>query len=168
MKILETSRLILRRLEPEDLDNLWALYCDPEVSKYIPDAPRTYEEAREELEWHRHGHPKNPELGLWATIHKESGEFIGRCGLLPWTIDQREEVEVAYLLARAYWGQRLGTEAAKGIVDYAFEKLHLSRLVCMIEPENYASIKVAEKIGMTPEKEMEDELGPYLLYSRSK
>jgi ribosomal-protein-alanine N-acetyltransferase len=168
MKILETSRLILRRLEPEDLDSLWALYCDPEVSKYIPDAPHTYEEAREELEWHRRGHPKNPELGLWATIHKETGEFIGRCGLLSWTIDQREEVEVAYLLARAYWGQGLGTEAAQGIVDYAFEKLQLPRLVCMIEPENYASIKVAEKIGMVLEKEMQDEQGPYLLYSRNK
>jgi ribosomal-protein-alanine N-acetyltransferase len=168
MKILETNRLILRRLEPEDLDSLFALYRDPEVSKHIPDAPRTYEEAREELEWHRHGHPKNPELGLWATIHKETGEFIGRCGLLPWTIDQREEVEVAYLLARAYWGQGLGTEAAQGIVDYAFEKLHLTRLVSMIEPENTASIKVAEKIGMALEKEMEDELGPYLLYSRTK
>jgi ribosomal-protein-alanine N-acetyltransferase len=168
MKILETSRLILRRLEPEDLDSLWALYCDPEVSKYIPDAPRTYEEAREELEWHQHGDPKNPEFGLWATINKESGEFIGRCGLLPWTIDQREEVEVAYLLARASWGQGLGTEAAQGIADYAFEKLNLSRLVCMIEPENYASIKVAEKIGMALEKEMQDEQGPYLLYSRSK
>ena len=75
---------------------------------------------------------------------------------------------MALLLARAYWGQGLGAEAAQGIVDYAFEKLHLSRLVCMIEPENYASIKVAEKIGMALEKEMQDELGPYLLYSRSK
>ena len=137
------------------------------MSKYIPDAPRTYEEAREELEWHRHGHPKHPELGLWATIHKESGEFIGRCGLLPWTIDQREEVEVAICWQERIGVRGLGAEAAQGIVDYAFEKLHLSRLVCMIEPENYASIKVAEKIGMALEKEMQDELGPYLLYSRS-
>ena len=167
MKILETNRLILRRQTLEDLDSLWALYCDPEVVRYIPDAPRTYEEAREELEWHMHGHPKNPAFGLWATIHKETGRFIGRCGLLPWTIDGREEVEVAYLLAKAYWGQGLGTEAAQGIMRYAFEVLHLSRLVCMIEPENAASAQVARKIGMTLEKEMEDELGPYLLYSRA-
>jgi ribosomal-protein-alanine N-acetyltransferase len=168
MKILETRRLILRHQVPDDLDQLYALYCDPDVIKYIPDAPRSYEEAREELEWHMHGHPKHPELGLWATIHKETGRFIGRCGLLPWTIDQREEVEVAYLLGKAYWGQGLGTEAALGIVRYAFERLNLTRLVCMIIPGNYASEKVARNIGMTLEKEMEDELGPFLLYSRNK
>ena len=70
MKILETDRLILKRQVPTDLDDLFALYCDPDVSKYIPDAPRSYEEAREELEWFMNGHPKHPELGLWATIHQ--------------------------------------------------------------------------------------------------
>lgn len=168
MKILETRRLILRRQVPADLDSLFALYRDPEVVRYIPDAPRTYAEAKEELEWFMNGHPQHPELGLWATVHKETGKFVGRCGLLPWTIDQRAEVEVAYLLAKAYWGQGLGTEAAQAIVRYAFEQLHLSRVVCMIEPENQASLKVARKIGMTLEKAMEDEKGPYLLYSRSR
>jgi RimJ/RimL family protein N-acetyltransferase len=105
MKILETNRLIFRHLNIDDLDDLYALYCDPEVIKYIPDAPRSSEETRQELEWHMNGHPRHPELGLWATIHKASNQFIGRCGLLPWTIDQREEVEVAYLLAKQYWGQ---------------------------------------------------------------
>ena len=168
MKILETNRLILRHQILEDLDSLYALYCDAQVIKYIPDAPRSYEEAREELEWHMHGHPKYPELGLWATIHKETGKYIGRCGLLPWTIDGQNEVEVAYLIGKAYWGQGLGTEAAQAILDYGFEILHLSRLICLIDQENLASIKVAEKIGMTFEKEGEDEIGPFLLYSRNK
>ena len=44
------------------------------------------------------GHPKFPELGLWGTIYRETDELIGRCGLLPWTIDDRHEVEIAYLL----------------------------------------------------------------------
>ena len=168
MKILETSRLILRHPVLDDLDSLFALYCDPDVSKYIPDAPRNYEETREELVWHMNGHPKRPELGLWATIHKETGKFIGRCGLLPWTIDRQNEVEVAYLISKAYWGQGLGTEAAQAILDYGFEKLNLSRLICLIDKENLASIKVAEKIGMTFEKEGKDEMGPFLLYSRNK
>ncbi len=168
MIILETERLTLRHQVPEDLDDLYALYCDPDVRKYIPDAPRNYEEAREELEWHQHGHPHHPELGLWATIHKESGAFIGRCGLLPWTLEGREEVEVAYLLAKAYWGQGLGSEAAQAIAQYGFETLQLSRLVCLIVPENTASVRVAERLGMTLEKEMQDELGPFLLYARSK
>ena len=165
MVILETSRLILRHQVPDDLDSLYALYTDPEVIRYIPDAPRSLEETRRELEWHQNGHPRHPELGLWAAIHKQSGCFIGRCGLLPWTIEQREEVEVAYLFAKVYWGQGLGSEVAQALVAYGFGVLGLSRLVSLVSPENHASMKVASKAGMRLEKKMEDELGPYLLFS---
>ena len=60
------------------------------------------------------------------------------------------------------------TEAAQAIVRYAFEQLHLNRLICLVDRENQASINVAMKIGMTFEKEGEDEMGPFLVYSRSK
>jgi ribosomal-protein-alanine N-acetyltransferase len=166
--IIETQRLILRHQVIEDLDDLWALYCNPNITKYIPDAPRSREEAREELEWHMHGHPKHPELGLWATIHKGSGEFIGRCGLLPWTIEGQYEVEVAYTIAEKYWGQGLGTEAAQAILQYGFGKLNLSRLICLIDAENIASQVVAKKIGMSFEKEARDESGPFLVYAINK
>ena len=166
--ILETDRLILRHQIPSDLNELWALYQDPEIIKYIPDAPRSREEAKEELEWHRNGHPKYPEFGLWATIYKQTGNFIGRCGLLPWLIDGQNEVEVAYTIAQAYWGKGLATEAAQGILNYGFGKLNLSRLICLIDPENVASQKVAEKIGMKFERETSDELGLFWIYSIKK
>ena len=168
MKILETKRLSLRRLLPDDLDDLFALYSDPEIRRYFPEGTLTYEETREELEWFLNGHPEYPELGLWATIHKETNQFIGRCGLLPWTIDERYEVEVAYLLSKAYWRQGLGTEAARAILKYGFEQLHLSRLICLIDPDNQASIKVAQNMGMTLEKMSQDEIGSFLVYSRNK
>lgn len=168
MVILETERLILRRQTPSDLEDLYALYCDPEIVRYVPDAPRSYDEAREELEWHMNGHPRNPQLGLWATVFKPNGRFIGRCGLLPWTIEGREAVEVAYLIERAYWGQGLGSEAAQAIAQYAFEQLGLQRLVCTVLPGNTASARVAEKIGMHLEREMEDEHGPFLLFSMER
>jgi RimJ/RimL family protein N-acetyltransferase len=163
--ILETQRLILRHQVITDLDDPWALYCDPEITQYIPDAPRSREEAKEELEWHMNGHPRHSELGLWATIHKGTGKFIGRCGLLPWTIDGQNEVEVAYTIAREHWGQGLATEAARAIVHYGFEKLNLSRLISLIDSENVASRRVAEKIGMAFEREGHDEIGPFLIYS---
>jgi RimJ/RimL family protein N-acetyltransferase len=168
MKILETQRLLLRHLLLEDLDDLFAFYGDPDVVKYIPDAPRSYEETREELEWFLNGHPKFPELGLWATVHKETGQFIGRCGLLPWTLDGQHEVEVAFALSKAYWGKGLATEAAQAIVQYGFEHLHLSRLICLIDHDNQGSIHVATKLGMTYEKEGGDDLGPFLIYSMHK
>ena len=169
--ILETKRLIFRHQVIEDLDDLWMLYCNANITKYIPDAPRSRNEAREELEWFLYGHPKYPELGLWATIHKETGKFIGRCGLLPWTIDGKGEVEVAYTLAQGFWGKGLGTEAADGILRYALRTLNLSRLICLIDPENVASQKVAEKIGMIFEKRVDGIDGdnlPTLIYSISK
>lgn len=166
MQILETERLILRHLVPDDLDALFALYRDPEIRQYFPDGTLTYEGTREELEWFLNGHPRHPQLGLWATIHKPSGRFIGRCGLLPWTIDGRDEVEVAYLLDRAYWGQGLASEAAQALVGYASERLGLSRLICLIHPDNQASMRVARRIGMELEQRREDEHGPYFVFAR--
>ena len=167
MIILTTERLLFRRLLPGDLDALYALYRDPEMRRHFPEGVLTYVETQEELEWFLNGHPRHPELGLWAAILKETGQFIGRCGLLPWMVDGQPEVEVAYLIDKVHWGKGLGTEAARGILQYGFETLGLSRMVCLIEKENAASIRVAEKIGMTFEKEGEDEKGPFLLYSTS-
>lgn len=165
MKILETARLVLRHLAPADLDALFALYRDPEIRRYFPDGTLTYAETKEELEWFLNGHPQHPELGLWATIDKATNQFVGRCGLLPWTIDGRFEVEVAYLISKTHWGQGLGSEAAQGICDYAFTQLNLTRLVCLIYPENLASIRVATKMGMAFEKEASDEAGTFLVYA---
>jgi RimJ/RimL family protein N-acetyltransferase len=168
MKILETKRLVLRHLELGNLDSLHTLYSDPEVRRYFPEGSLTREETRATLEWFLNGHPDHPDIGLWATIHKETDRFVGRCRLLPWRIDEHPEVEDAYLLAKRYWGQGLGTEAAQSILDYGFEQLRLSRLSCLIDGGNLASIKVAEKIGMTFEKEGSDDEGLILLYSRIK
>lgn len=157
--VLETERLVLRRPVLGDLNDYYGFYQDPEVRRYIPDHPRTYEETRQEVEWFLNGHPRNPKLGLWATVHKESGKLIGRCGLIPWTIEGQEEVEVAYLLIREFWGLGLATEAARSIAAYGFETLHLPRLISLIEPENEASRRVAEKVGMRYERSFEDEFG---------
>ncbi len=169
--ILETERLVQRRLVMEDLDELYMLYKDPEIRRYFPEGVLNYEETKEELEWFLNGHPRHPELGLWATIYKETGKFIGRCGLLPWTIDDRLEVEVAYMIDKAYWGRGLASEAAGGILRYGFEQLKLSRLICLMDPENIASQRVAEKMGMALEKKVDGIGGdnfPTLIYSINK
>lgn len=165
MIILETDRLILRRQLPTDLDDLWAIYSDPAVVRFIPDASRTREETGRELAWFEHGHPRRPELGLWAAIHKPTGRYIGRCGLIPWSIDGQDEVEVAFLFAQEFWGQGLATEVATALLRYGFEQLQLSKMICMIEPLNSASVRVAQKIGMVFEKEFVDEYGLSLIYA---
>ena len=169
--ILETPRLLLRHLEMNDLQELHALYQDPEIRRYFPEGVLSYEDTKEELEWHMNGHPKYPELGLWATIYKESGKFIGRCGLLPWEIDGKLEIEIAYLLDKNFWHQGLATEAARGLMVYGFEKLNLTRLICLIDPDNIASQRVAERIGMRLERRVDGIAGdnfPTLIYAIEK
>src|SRR5215212_11541652 len=116
----------------EDADALARLYGDPDVRRYFPDGTLTADETKEELEWFIDVYDRRYGLGLWATLERETGEFIGRCGLIPWRVlpsptarlvlthadetpdvDAIYEVEVAYLLAKRYWGRGLATEAAQ-------------------------------------------------------
>lgn len=166
MVILETKRLLLRHLEMGDLDALYRLYSDPQIRQYIPDGTRTLAETKEELEWFLHGHAERPELGLWATVERSTGAFLGRCGLLPWNIDGLPQVELAYLIDKARWGEGFATEAARGIVQYSRDELDLKRLICLIMPGNAASVAVATKVGMTFEREYKGELGLVHIYSQ--
>jgi len=166
--VIETERMALRRLTMEDLGALAAIYRDADVRKYFPEGTLTYEQTKEELEWITDVYYGQYGFGLWATLLKETNEFIGRCGLLPWTIDGRQEVEVAYLITKAHWGRGLGTEAARAILAYGFGELHLSRLICLIDPAHEASAKVATKIGMSLEREAEIDGEPTLVYSAAR
>ena len=159
MLILNTERLSLRYLEIGDLDSLYALYRDPQIRKYLPDGTLTPSETEEELRWFLHGHPERPEPGLWATIERSTGEFLGRCGLLPWDIEGTPEVELAFLIDKARWGEGFATEAASGIIRHAAETLGLERLICFIAPGNAASVAVAKKVGMSFEREYTDGFG---------
>ncbi len=168
--VIETPRLILRRLTMDDLDDLAVLYADQEVRQFFPDGhdgTLTYAETKEELEWFIDVYYGQYGYGLWATIDKATGAFIGRCGLIPWKLaDKPDEVqvEVAYLFDKAYWGQGLGTEAAQAIRDYAFDTLRLERIICMTDPKNTASQNVALKTGFVFEKEHTDKYGRCFLY----
>ena len=166
--ILETERLSFRRLTMNDLDALFALYHAPDVRKYYSEGIPTYEETRRELEWIVNECYVKYGFGMWATILKETSKFIGRCGLCPMDIEGKEEIEVAYMLAKEFWGLGLATEAAQAILRYGIEQVGLSRLICVINPGNIASARVAKKIGMTLEIDGDVNGEPTLLYSIDK
>ena len=148
MTVLETERLTLRHLEAADLDALYELYRDPEIRRHFPDGTRTLEQTREELEWFAEPRP----LGLWATILRDGGAFIGRCGLIPWTIEGRDEVEVAYMIGKPWQRRGLATEAARALVTHGFDRLGLRRIIALIAPEHLESIAVAERAGLAFER----------------
>ena len=144
--ILHTARLILRPLRRRDLDDLAALYADPEVMRFSGDGkPRTRARVRKRLaralrHWKEHG------FGIFALIAKEDGAFVGRCGVAD--LHGHGAPELAYTLARRFWGQGLATEAAAAVVRHAFEDLHIPRLIGVVRVGNEASRRVLEKVGM--------------------
>ena len=153
MIVLETARLTLRHLEPGDLDALATIQADPEVMRFFPSGPRSREITESDLDrciaiQAEHG------FSVWATISRADGRFIGRCGLLPESHGV-PEVEIAYLIARSHWGVGLATEAARAIRDHGFGPLGQNRLVSIIHRDNRASRRVAEKIGMHPERQIQ-------------
>ncbi len=94
-------------------------------------------------------------FGLYALVEKTTHHTVGYCGLLYFAdIAGRPEVEIGYRLAKRYWHQGYATEAALAVRDYGFNVLGLRRLVAMIDPANLASIGVAEKLGMSYEKDV--------------
>jgi RimJ/RimL family protein N-acetyltransferase len=146
--MIETARLRLRMFGPEDLDDLAALFADPEVVRYVGDGkPIDREEAGKTLDsiiqhWHRYG------FGRWAVEDKTTREFVGYGGLrslfgMP---------EVVYHFATRHWGKGLATELGKASLKYGFETHRFARIVAIAKPENAASIHVMEKLGMHFEK----------------
>jgi ribosomal-protein-alanine N-acetyltransferase len=133
----------------DDLDPLYRIYTKPGVYRFIGNGQLpTYEQERERLHKHIEEHYPAYGFGLWATIYKENHQLIGRCGLISQEVDGKREVEIGYLLDPEYWGQGLATEAARAIRDYAFQMMKVNQLISLIQPQNFASIRVAEKNGM--------------------
>ena len=156
---LETERLLIRPLRPDDAEQLHQVYGDPEAMRCIPSGctASVEETARRiarlvdcQARWG---------MSLWAVVEKASGRVLGDCGLVP--VEGRgPEVEVAYRLGRAHWGKGYATEAARACLAYGFGRLKLGRIVAITDPEHRASRQVMEKIGMRFE-------GPASCYGRS-
>lgn len=144
---LETPRL---RLRPFTLDDTpayhQAVYGDADVMRYLPGgAPRPFERMTDIIGW-MNSHWETQKLGGLAVIDKTSDTLIGHAGLSPL---HEGGVEIFYALAKPYWGKGLTTEAARSIAGYAFSGAGLETLLALAVPENTASRRVMEKIGMT-------------------
>jgi ribosomal-protein-alanine N-acetyltransferase len=156
--MIETERLILRRFTPDDLDELVGLRADPQVMRYIGDQSR--EKVSQRLQYYiSHYEPHG--FGMWAVVDKNTGKMIGWCGLI--YLDETPEVEIGYGVARDYWGRGLMTEAARACLRYGFESVGLERIVAVAMPENTASRRIMEKLGMRYEK-MAHHYGHDLVY----
>jgi ribosomal-protein-alanine N-acetyltransferase len=145
--ILESDRLLLREYVEEDAEAFFKLNSDPEVLRFVPDKPLlNVEQARQILIDHPIADYRKYGFGRGACILKSTGEQIGFAGLK--YLEELGEVDVAYRLLPAHWGQGLATEAALASVRYGFADLGLKRIVGLVMPENIASVRVLEKTGL--------------------
>ena len=141
--LFESPRLGYREFSPDDAGHIYRLNADPLVIRYTGDPPfNSEQEARDFiLGYERY---RNDGYGRWAVINKADREFIGWSGLN--LLDG--EIDLGYRFFRSVWGQGFATEAARACIDFGFNQLGMSRIIARALPENIASWKVLEKVGM--------------------
>jgi [ribosomal protein S5]-alanine N-acetyltransferase len=146
---LETTRLILRKPREGDLEDVLAVFSDPEVTRYWSGAPWTgMDNAREWLSRMNEGHANG--TGLMLVLEdRASGCVIGTCSVFQ--IHRSRRAEIGYGMGRAWWGRGLMNEALHALVRFAFQTLDLRRLEADIDPANTASRKSLERLGFVHE-----------------
>lgn len=143
--MLETERLILRPFAEKDIEAIFALRQDAEIMRYIREPQKTRAETESWIKlvssrW------KSEKIGFCAVIEKAGENLIGWCGL--WRLKETGEIEVGYAVASEFQRKGYATEAAEVCLAYGFEQLNLAKIVAVTRPENSASRRVMEKIGM--------------------
>lgn len=141
----DTARLRFREMTAADLDLLSGLLGDAEMMRYYP-APKTRAEAADWIAWNRRNYERDG-FGLWV-IETMDREFVGDCGLTWQSVNGVPELEVGYHVRSSLQGRGYATEAAAACLELARRCGLAERLVAIIHPENSASQRVAEKIGL--------------------
>jgi RimJ/RimL family protein N-acetyltransferase len=163
---LETERLVLRPWREEDLGPYAEMCADPAVMRYIGSG-RTLE--RDEA-WRQIaiflGHWDLRGYGLWAVETKAERSFIGRVGL--WRPEGWPGLELGWTLARAHWGNGYATEAGRASMEFAWTRLAAAELISLIQPENAASRRVAERLGMKVARREMLGANEVLVYGRAR
>jgi RimJ/RimL family protein N-acetyltransferase len=166
MPMLETERLILRPFREDDIDLLASLMSNPDFMRFSSGL-RTRDETAALLDkvigWDQANQPSQ-----FALIIRSTGALVGLCGFLHQLVDDTDEIEIAYRLHPDYWNKGIATEAARAVRDHGFRDWKLPRVISLIHPDNRASQRVVEKIGMKPEKETVFRGFPTIVFSLSR
>lgn len=165
IKILETNRLYLREITPDDAEQAYLLNLDPEVVKYTGDvAFKSIDEAKTFLE--NYNHFKKYGYGRWAVIDKTNDEFLGWCGL-KYTEDL-DEIDIGFRFFKRHWNKGFATESAKACIEIGFNKFGIKTIVGRAMKANTGSIKVLEKIGLRFDKTFDFDGQEGLIYKIEK
>ena len=144
--MLETERLVLRRLDHGDADFILELLNEPSFLRFIGDkGVRTREDALRYLDTGPlHSYEQNG-FGLYAVTLRETGEPVGICGLI--RRDTLPDVDVGFAFLPRAWSQGYAMEAARATLREGWERFDLKRIVAITSPDNVASIRLLERLG---------------------
>ncbi len=144
---IETPRLVLRTMQPADIDALLLIFTDPKVMASF--GGELFTRAQMERWLQRNlDHQAEFGYGLFSLIEKASELLVGDCGLEQMEVDGIRAAELGYDIRSDYWNRGIATEAAAAVRDYAFNVLNLPQLISLIRVGNLAYNRVAEKTGM--------------------
>jgi RimJ/RimL family protein N-acetyltransferase len=159
---LETERLRLRPYRLEDLDDLAAMFSDPEHMRWYP-APFDRETSTAWLERQVAAYGTRG-FALWIVEDRATHEFLGTAGPTVQTVEDMDEVEIGWHTRPGRKGEGIAPEAAAAARDWAFANLEIDHLISLVRPENQASVRVAEKIGMRVDREVDYKGLRHLVY----
>lgn len=153
-KIIETERLILREYTHDDFASLYEILSDKENMAHYPS---TYDKNGTTywINWSIDNYRKYG-FGLWAIVLKETGEFIGDCGLTMQNIDGESLPEIGYHIHKKYWRNAYAKEAATAVRDWCFTHTDFNIVYSYMPSTNIASYSTAASIGMKRIKEYTD------------
>ncbi len=153
VQITSTKRLIIRELAVSDVKELYPIYTDAKVRKYIENIDDYMENEMEKQKAYIKNVYAFYGYGLWGVFSKTTGKIIGRCGIENHVVDGKEEIMLSYLLDSQHWGYGYALECCHAVLEYAREELSIHRIVAVIDVGNLRSIKTAQKLGMECEKD---------------
>lgn len=144
----ETNRLILRKVELSDLDDIFEFSSDPEVAHHMTwEVNKSKEETLNNFVHVAIENYDNGQSGDLVIVHKESNKVIGTCSYIDWS-NEHSNAEIGYVLNRNYWGLGLATEAVHELIKFGFETIQLNRIQGRCDIDNLGSEKVMLKTGM--------------------
>ena len=145
--MLESERLIFRKITENDFDDLAVMFRDPEVMAAW-EHTFTDEQIHKWIE-NQIVRYKNHIVGYFAAIRKDTGEFVGQMGLMWNDFGELRALEIGYILKREYWGNGYAAEGAAAFAQYGFTEIGVNKVYASIRPQNERSIRVADRIGMS-------------------
>lgn len=153
--ILETTRLRLRKFTMDDFDAVFEMYSDPETMAHYP-KPYDAQMTKNWIAWNLDNYERYG-FGIWAVILKETGEYIGDCGVTMQNIDGEVVPEIGYHIHKKHWRKGFGLEAAKGVRDWFFETTDYDSVYSYMKYTNVASYSTALANGMKKIKDYPEE-----------